>query len=180
LGHPVALTTQLGILLTGDDGNIYVACINNKAYAFEVLFNPGRLEEFMSCTTIDELHSTLYSGLGPYGLGYLPSRISHYPEPYHWVSPFDLLTRMCSASKHSAGIDPYPYLRTNTGLEPFHDLIHGLDHDAWNNTSIPLERIFLTSKTAPDWRSKLQPDVLEYKAREIKLRERITDRIFEG
>src|SRR5579859_5640019 len=54
LGHPVGLRTKLGILLTGDDGNIYIACANNKAYAIEVSIKPGCLEDIISRTPTKE------------------------------------------------------------------------------------------------------------------------------
>jgi hypothetical protein len=184
LGHPVALTTKLGILLTGDDGNIYTACANNKAYAIEVSIKPGCLEGIISRTPTEELFPGIIwprYGTGPYGIGHLPSRLSHDPEPYNWKSPSALLTRMCSASKSSVGNDLCAYIRTNTGLEPFHDLMHGLDLDAWNGTSIPLERIVLTSKIdLEEIILRFEHEGLEYKAREIKMRERTTDRVFEG
>jgi hypothetical protein len=180
MGHPVGLTTKLGILLTGDDGNIYIACADNKAYAIEVSIKPGCLEGIISRTLTEEFLGTISPryGIGPYGLGYLPSRLSHDPEPYNWKSPSALLSQMCSASKCSIISDPCVYLRTNTGLEPFHDLMRGLDLDAWNGTSIPLERISLTSKIDLKWICKFEHDGLEYKAREIKMRERSTDRVF--
>jgi hypothetical protein len=178
----VGLTTKIGILLAGDDGNIYIACANSKAYAIEVSIKPGCLEGIISRTLTEEVLSTIipsYS-LGLYSLGFLPSRLPHDPEPYNWKSPYALLSHMCSASKHSIGSDSCAYLRTNTGLEPFHDLMHGFDLDAWSGTSIPLERISLTSKIDLKWMREFELDGLEYKAREIMVRERTTDRALKG
>ena len=107
LGNPVGFTTKLGILLTGDDGNIYIACANNKAYAIEVLIKPGCLEGIISRTPTKEflgINRPCY-GSGPYGLGSLQIHLSHDPEPYNWKSPSALLSKMCSASKHSIGSD---------------------------------------------------------------------------
>ncbi len=168
LGNPVGLTTKLGTLLTGDDGNIYIACANNKAYAIEVLIKPGFQEGIVSSTP-----NIMWRG--PYGLGYLP-RLSHDPEPINSKTTPALLSRICSASKR----DSSSFLRTNAGLEPFRHFLRGLDLDAWKDNSISLERISLTSKIDPSSTWKFDHDGIEYKAREIKMRKRNTDRVVEG
>ena len=40
---PVVEWSLLGPLLVGDDGNIFVSCLNNKAYAIEVTIKPGSI-----------------------------------------------------------------------------------------------------------------------------------------
>jgi hypothetical protein len=175
-GHPVGVKTRLGVLLTGDDGNIYIACTGNKAYAIEV-----SLKEEHVATVISNIRREFRSqySLGPGGIGSARRRPREQAESYNWKSPSALMDHLFSASKRSGSSDAY--MRTNVGLERFDDL--NLDYDAWNATSVPLEHIVSTSKTGETEYSKrkgFSADCLEYTPRKVKLRRRSTDRAANG
>jgi hypothetical protein len=137
-GHPVGVTTRPGVLIAADDGNIYVTCAKNRAYAIEVFIKPEFVKEIISQTPTAETHGCIYS---PWVLGYATRLLLHeFAEQWDWKSPSALMRQLCSASKQDG--NPV-HLRTNVGLETFDNLILDdvLDLEAWNTTSIPLEII---------------------------------------
>jgi hypothetical protein len=215
-GNPVAVMTNLGVLLAGDDGNILVCCLNDRSYAIEVSIKPGcfnRVKEHVSRgisrlesagvslsspqtrqneTALNEyqrfgpggaLGGGLCSDLGPNGVGH-----ADLPRGEPSDSELGLLRYMVSSSKESSRKHCVEItanklqgrLKTATGVEVFDMILPHLDQVAWYTTTITLEPLIETSQLR-----KLYPlspfehidDQLKYRAREIKIEWRETDRI---
>lgn len=170
--RPVVEWTLLGPLLVGDDGNIFVSCLNGKAYAIEVSLKPEWYQKCLeqakdfSSRRIQQVHSPPADG---------------GEEFAHWESPSSALHRAvvsCSArSQYGYPWDERLYghalLRTNVGNERFDGIVPFLDHDAWMSTSIQLERL---SNVSSHLSSEEGEEKVTYKAKEIRLESRPTDR----
>ena len=153
-GHPVAVWTILGALLAGDDGNIFVAYANGKAYAIEVSIKPEHLEDVKSRNK--ELLIP-----GPTGVGY-----GRVPGNSHWDSVPDVLNKTIASAKKAPRHQAY--LKTNVGLEDFDLLLFHLNQTVWNATSVQLESAKEVSLLR-DSRWAVDETPLKYEAREIML-----------
>jgi hypothetical protein len=173
-GHPVGFKTSLGVLITGDDGYIYIACTNNKAYAIEVDIKDGCKKDVISRIQAMKEFGSNHPLYGPWpdGIAFGPHRrlLGITTPNYARISPpptLEPLEHMFSVSKKD---ESHAWVRTNLGLERFDDFIEDLDRVVWRTTSIQLEGIVPTSKIHENW--GFRGSNIEFKAREVKLRNR--------
>jgi hypothetical protein len=173
-GHPVGFKTSLGVLITGNDGYIYIACTNNRAYAIEVDIKDGRKEDVVSRIQAVKEYDNDHPVYGPWpeGIAFGPRRrlLAMTTPDYDRRSPLPALEPIEHIFSVSKKDESHAWVRTNLGLERFDDFIEDLDRVAWRATSIPLEGIFPTSKIHEKW--GFRGSNIEFKAREVKLRNR--------
>ena len=167
-GKPVVVMTPLGTLLAGDDGHIFVSCMSGKAYAIEVNVKAELLQKIQELTAGrapriqfgDHVWTEAELGAGLYDPAVVTMPWSvRRPSQEEILSPF---MRFLKAKV---------LLKTNISFEAFDSVLAILDIAAWNSTAIQLEKL---QEVLPG-RLRFEEELI-YHAREIKLKERATDR----
>lgn len=164
----------MGVLITGDDGHVYIACANNRAYAVQVDIKDGRKEDVVSRiqTVRSFVHGYPIDSHWPEGIAFRSGRFSltMVTPGYGRTSSLPTLEPIQYMFSMSKENESHALVRTNVGLERFDDFIEDLDSKAWETTSISLENISPTSKIQEKW--GFCGSDIEFKAREVKLRNR--------
>lgn len=176
--RPVVEWTVWGPLLVGDDGTIFISCMNGKAYAIEAILSFNGTDKADCATNLASiLGTTLGSGLPAYH-----APIDGGREFENWWQPHVMLNfAVVSAKARSRWGYPdddkiygHALLKMNVGNERFDGIVPFLDSDAWNAPPVTLERVKYVSNQIG--LEQGQREHVRYRAREIKLGPRETDR----
>jgi hypothetical protein len=168
-GKPVVVMTPLGTLLAGDDGHIFVSCMSGKAYAIEVNVKAELLQKIQELIAGRapriQFGDHVWTG-AEFGAGLYDPAVVTMPWNVRRPSQEEILSPFMIFLKGAKVL-----LRTNIAFEAFDSVLAILDIAAWNSTAIQLEKL---EEVLP---GKLRfEEELIYHAREIKLKERVTDR----
>lgn len=171
--RPVVEWTIWGPLLVGDDGTIFISCMDGKAYAIEAILNLSGTTAVEQALEIGALLGCA-PGSGP------PS----YHPPLDGGRDFENASQalamlnfaVVSAKARSRWGYPeddklygHALLKTNVGNVRFDGIVPFLDQDAWDAPPVILEPVKYVS-------NQTKKEHVRYRAREIKLPPRKTDR----